>query len=60
MGARHPSTNRVLGNCRGGQGLQVEPSVVSVAALQVSQWPKRWHTMANDGLRDPESAFRIL
>ena len=34
-----PETNRSIGNGVMGRGLQVEPSVVSVAALQPVQWP---------------------
>ena len=40
-----PETNRSIGNGSMGRGLQVEPSVVSVAASQPPQWPQRWHTM---------------
>ena len=41
-------TIRVLRIYGGGRGLQVEPLVVSVAALQPSQRPKRSHARAND------------
>ena len=38
----------MLGNYGGGRGLQVQPSVVSVAALQPSRRPKLWHAIADD------------
>ena len=34
-----PESNRLLGNGGMGRGLQAEPLVVSVAALQPSLWP---------------------
>ena len=46
----HSSATDLWGG--GGRGLQVESLVVSVAALQPSQRPKRSHARANDRRRD--------
>ena len=40
--------NRMLGNYGGEEGLHVQPSVVSDAALQPSQRQKLWHAIADD------------
>ena len=57
MGAWPANINCVMGNSRAGQGLQVEPSVVSATALQVSQRQEWWHAMANNGHRGPENSL---
>ena len=40
-----------------GRGLEVEPSVVSVGAVQPSQRLKRWHATANGGRRGAERSL---
>ena len=51
-----PKHQSWAGELSGGRGLQVQPIVVSVAALQPSQRPKLWHAIADDRRGDPLGA----
>ena len=51
-----PKHQSRAGELCGGRGLQVQPSVVSVAALQPSQRLKLWHAIADDRRGGPLGA----